>query len=145
MGNRKNRNCLLAGWAIASALALAGCGANEYLGKPKEPDPNLFPAKYRQEILDTLRQTLEEPTNIRDAYISEPALTTVAKEQRYTVCVRENSRDSAKQYKGTKEHIAYFFAGRLNQLLDATKEQCGKAAYKPFPELEKLCLGKSCE
>lgn len=129
----------------AIAFALAGCAAGDYLGKPKEPEPNVFPASYKKEIADTLTTTLEDPTNVRDAYASEPALTTVGKEQRYTVCVRANSRDSARQYMGSKDRIAVFFAGHLNQLVDATKEQCGNAAYKPFPELQKLCLGKSCE
>jgi len=30
-------------------------------------------------------------------------------------------------------------------LIQASKEQCGNAAYKPFPELEKLCLATKCE
>jgi len=30
-------------------------------------------------------------------------------------------------------------------LVEATKEQCGNAAYKPFPELEKLCQAKKCD
>jgi hypothetical protein len=127
------------------ALVLTGCGANEYLGKPKEPEPNIVPANYRQEVLDTLRQTLDDPTNVRDAAISEPVLTMVGKEQRYMACVRANSRDSARQYLGIKVRVAYFFAGHLNQLVEATKEQCSGAAYKPYPELEKLCLGKTCE
>ncbi len=42
------------------------------------------------------------------------------------------------------ERIAYFYGGHLNQLIEASKEQCGNAAYKPFPELEKVCLGKGC-
>ena len=52
---------------------------------------------------------------------------------------------SARQYTGAKDRIGYFFGGHLNQLVDATKEQCGNAAYKPFPELEKICLGTKCE
>ena len=131
--------------AIALAAALAGCGANEYLGKPKEIDPNLFPADYKKEILDTLQHTLTDPTNVRDALISEPALAPVGRDQRYLVCVRSNSRGARREYTGSKDRVAYFFGGHLHQLIDATKEQCGSVAYKPFPELEKLCLGKSCE
>ena len=67
------------------------------------------------------------------------------KEERYTVCVRANSRDPSQRYTGAKDRIAYFFGGHLNQLIDATKEQCGNAPYKPFPELEKVCLGQKCE
>ena len=31
------------------------------------------------------------------------------------------------------------------QLIETTREQCGNAPYKPFPELETLCLAKKCE
>ena len=48
----------------------------------------------------------------------------------------------AHHYTGSKDRIAYFYGGHLNQLVEATKEQCGNAAYKPFPELEKLCLAR---
>ena len=46
---------------------------------------------------------------------------------------------------GSKDRIAYFFGGHLNQLIEASTEQCGNAAYKPFPELEKLCLAASAQ
>lgn len=132
-------------FAVAVTLALAGCGSNDYLGKPKEVDPNIVPANYKKEIVDTLKGVLIDPTNVRDAFISEPALTAVGKDQRYAACVRLNSRGYHREYLGSKDRIAYFFGGHLNQLVDASKEQCGNAAYKPFPEVEKLCLGKSCE
>lgn len=126
-------------------MVLAACSSNDYLGKPKEVDPNIFPTGYKKEITDTLTNLLDDPTNVRDAYISEPVLSPAGKEQRYTVCIRSNSRNVSRQYTGAKDRIAYFYGGHLNQLIDATKEQCGSAIYKPFPELEKLCLGKSCE
>jgi hypothetical protein len=128
----------------ALAVALAGCAADDYLGKPKEPEPNIMPVEYRRQITDTMTPLLDDPTNVKDAFISDPALMTIGKEQRYVVCIRSNSRDGARQYTGSKDRIAVFFAGRLNQLVDARKEQCGNAAYRPFPELEKLCLGASC-
>ena len=132
-------------FVAAAALAVAGCGSGEYLGKPKEPEPNIVPVNYKQDIIDTLRQTLDDPTNVRDAAVSEPTLMQIGREQRFASCVRANSRDTARQYTGVKVRIAVFFAGRLNQLVEAGKDQCVNAAYKPFPELEKLCMGKSCE
>ncbi|MGH6980401.1 MAG: hypothetical protein ACREFC_04270 [Stellaceae bacterium] len=121
-------------------MALAACGG----GKVPEVDPNIVPANFRQEVLDTLRTTLDDPTNVRDAFISDPALTPVGNDQRYTACVRYNARDLNRTYVGNKERIAYFFGGHLNQLVEADKGQCAKAAYKPFPELEKLCFATKC-
>ena len=127
---------------VGVAWALAACsGADK---DPMAADPNIVPTNYKQEILDTMTRILADPTNVRDAFISEPALTTVSKEQRYTACVRSNSRDGNSRYIGSTDRIAYFFGGHLNQLIEATPEQCAKAPYKPFPELEKLCLAKKC-
>lgn len=124
------------------ALALVACSSSK-----KEPDenPNLFPADYKNEILTTMTSTLENPTNVRDAYISDPVLRSAGKSERYVVCVRSDSRNVNNHYTGTKDYIAFFYDGHLNQLIEATKEQCGSAAYKPFPELEKLCQAKKCD
>ncbi|HZL29793.1 MAG TPA: hypothetical protein VFC54_01870 [Pseudolabrys sp.] len=126
------------------AMALAGCAADDYLGKPKEPEPNIFPADYKKEVLGTIVPLLEYPNNVRDALISDPVLVPVNKDQRYAVCVRANSRNERGQYAGPKDRIAYFFAGHLNQLILATTEQCGNAAYKPFAELATYCAGEGC-
>lgn len=124
------------------AVGLTGCSGSG--SKQPEENPNVFPADYKNEILLTLTNMLDNPTNVRDAFISEPVLRQAGKEQRYVICVRSNSRDGAGQYTGSTDRIGYFYAGHLNQLIDATKEQCGNAAYKPFPELEKLCQAKKC-
>lgn len=128
---------------VVLALALAACSSDSK--KNAEPEPNILPTNYKQEIIDTLSRTLDDPTNVREAFISEPVLRPAGKEERYTVCVRANSRNLMRNYAGAKDRIGYFYAGHLNQLIEATKEQCAKAAYKPFPELEKLCLGMSCK
>ena len=134
------RACLLSGLV---ALALAACSSDSK--KNAEPEPNIFPTNYKNEILDTLPRVVDDPTNARNAYITEPVLRSTGKDQRYVVCVRANARDINRQYAGSKDWIAYFFGGHINQLVKATKEQCGNAPYKPFPELEKLCLGDKCE
>ena len=92
-----------------------------------------------------MTNTLENPTNVRAAYISDPVLRLVGKNERYVVCVRSDSRNASNHYTGSKDRIALFYDGHLNQLIEATKEQCGSTAYKPFPELEKLCQAKKCE
>ena len=124
------------------AVGLTGCSGSG--SKQPEENPNVFPADYKNEILLTMTSTLDDPTNVRGAFISEPALRQAGKEERYVVCVRSDSRNANRNYTGSKDRIGYFYAGHLNQLIDATKEQCGNAAYKPFPELEKLCQAKKC-
>lgn len=124
------------------AVGLTGCSGSG--SKQPEENPNVFPADYKNEILLTMTSTLDDPTNVRGAFISEPVLRQAGKEERYVVCVRSDSRNANKHYTGSTDRIGYFYAGHLNQLIDATKEQCGNAAYKPFPELEKLCQAKKC-
>ena len=134
---RRNAACL--GLVAALATALMACSS-----KTPEVNPNTIPTNYKQEILDVLERSIADPTNVRDAFISDPALTPVGKDQRYTACVRFNARDASHRYIGSTDRIAYFYGGHLNQLVEASKEQCGNAAYKPFPELEKLCRASKC-
>ena len=137
MGGRIASLCLLS----AVALSAAACSSSS---KAPEENPNTFPANYKDEILLTMTNSLEDPTNVRDAYITEPILRRAGNDERYVVCVRSDSRNANKHYTGSKDRIACFYAGRLNQLVEATKDQCANAAYKPFPELEKLCQAKKC-
>ena len=132
------------GLLAAFAIVLAACSSSS--SKVEFVEPNILPTNYKREILATLTPLLDDPTNVRDAFISAPVLTAIpgSKEQRYTICVRYNARDPNHRYMGVTDRIGYFYGGRLNQLIEATKEQCGNAAYKPFPELEKLCLAKQC-
>ena len=133
--------------ASACLLSVLAVGLTDCSGsgsKQPEENPNVFPADYKNEILLTMTSTLDDPTNVRGAFISEPVLRQAGKEERYVVCVRSDSRNANKHYTGSMDRIGYFYAGHLNQLIDATKEQCGNAAYKPFPELEKLCQAKKC-
>lgn len=126
----------------ASALALAACtGAKEV-----EPEPNVLPANYRQEIIDTLTRVLDDPTNVKDAFVTDPMLMVApgGRDPRYIVCIKYNPR-VGRQYAGSRERLATFFNGRLNQLVETGLEQCAKAAYKPFPELEKVCLARKCD
>ena len=125
------------------ALAMAACSSSS---KDSEPDANIFPKDYKLELMNTLQRELEDPTNIRDAFISEPFLTTASREQRYAVCVRSNSRNINRTYTGAKDRIGYFYAGHLNQLIEATADQRAKVAYKPWPELQNICFSeKGCK
>ena len=122
-------------------VAVAACTSSS---KAPEENPNQFPASYKSDVLTTMIGVLDDPTLVRDAYISEPVMRRAGTEERYIVCVRSNSRNVAKQYEGSKDRIGYFYAGHLTQLVDATNGQCANVAYKPFPELEKFCPARKC-
>jgi len=128
--------------ALVAGLAACSGGAK----KDPEAEANIFPKGYKAEILITMQRELDDPTNIKDAYITEPFLAQASRDQRYAVCVRSNSRNFNREYTGIKDRIAYFYGGHLNQLIEATPEQCGKAAYQPWPELQKVCFSdKECK
>jgi hypothetical protein len=131
------------GFLGALVFALAACTGT----KEVEPEPNIMPANYKQEIIDTMIKILPDPTNVRGAFIADPFLSVApgGKDPRYIVCVRYNGRDANRQYMGSKDRVGSFYGGHLNQLIEAGNEQCAKAAFKPFPELEKLCQAKTCD
>jgi len=114
------------------ALAICGCAKPE---KPKPIEANVSPPDFRTQVADQVRRQLV-PSNIKDAYIAEPVLKTSLPTPRYVACVRFNSTDSNGAYKGNKSYAAYFYAGKITQVVDATVEQCDKAAFLPFPELQ---------
>jgi hypothetical protein len=129
--------------ALAAALGvlLAGCEGMSSFGSKKEPevDPNAYPTRYRQEVSQFMKTYLNNPRNVRDAFISEPALKPVAGPPRYVSCVRYNPRGTGDQYEGMTEKVAIFFAGDVTQFIDPTRELCGgTVVYQRFPELEKL-------
>ena len=128
-----------------AAISLGACSSFDFTKPPPPVAPNIFPSDYRNEILQTLSLKLTDPTNVRDAGISDPVLQQVSEQdQRYAVCVRFNARDVNRQYTGDQERIAYFYGGHLNQLVPAANGQCKGAIYKPWLELEKNCQAKKC-
>lgn len=122
-------------------LLLAGCAAPE----EKKIDENPFPQGYRTEILDYLHKQLPDPTDIRDAFVSEPTLVDVGSTQRYVACLRFDPKEAPGKYAGLREMAVYYYAGRMTQMVKATPALCGKAAYQPFPELTKLCREAVCK
>ena len=130
-------------WLLSAlAVGLGACSQD----KITTPDPNLLPAKYKDEVIDTLRTVFgkNETQTVTNAMISDLALRPVGSAPRYTVCVRYTAHGTAYNLTANAERIAIFYGGHLSQLIEATKEQCGNAAYKPFPELNAVCLGKGC-
>jgi hypothetical protein len=114
------------------ALAVCACAKQE---EPKRIEENISPADFRIKVADQVRRQLA-PENVKDAYIAEPVLKSSLRMPRYVACVRFNSADNSGTYKGNKFYAAYFYAGKVTQVVDATVEECDKAAYLPFPELQ---------
>jgi len=133
----------LAGLVLGLSLVLGGCShhrpGDDAVSGSDDP-VNVLPARYKPDILAAMHAYLNDPTGIRDAGISEPALRSVGNSTRYVVCLRLNAKknDDKKQYSGTREMAAVFVAGRFDHFADPAKEACAGATYAPFPELERL-------
>jgi hypothetical protein len=124
---------------LAATLALAGC-----ISTSTKENENEFPGNYRNQIAEFLQASKESPIRYRQAFLSDPTLTQSGNTQRYMACVRYSGRPLDGQFGPPEDHLAIFYAGHLNQLTRATGDQCRNAAYKPYPELEKVCRGVGC-
>jgi hypothetical protein len=126
------------GFGIVLLAALAACSHQQ----PDTADINTYPANYKSDILGAMHAYLNDPTGIRDAALSDPALKTVGNTTRYVACVKFNGkRNGGKDYAGLKEIAAVFQVGRFDRFVDTPKELkdlCVGVTYAPFPELEKL-------
>jgi hypothetical protein len=132
------RNALLAG-LLGAALAACASGERDYSGPETKGGVgvNIPPENYRAEILAYQRSYLNDPTGIRGAAITQPALKSVGSTERYVVCVRFDAKAPGGGYTGERDYLAIFLAGKLDQM-GVTRDQCQGAPYQPFPELERL-------
>jgi len=121
-------------------MVLAACSTAE----PPKVEPNVYPTDFKGEIVRAFQLPQDTPSVVRNALISDPAINPADPNSHYSVCVRFSTGNAVGRLTPNKDRIAYFYGGRLNQFVEATPEQCGKAFYKPFPELEKVCAGKGC-
>jgi hypothetical protein len=131
------------GWPVAlvvapvvAFLAIALCACSS-LGE-KKIDENVYPADYKVRIREWLALQVTDPKSIRDAYIAEPALKARGAVTRYIVCLKFDSKNERGQYQGNKEFAAFYYAGQITQIAEATRETCENALYRPYPELEKF-------
>jgi len=58
---------------IGLAVLLVGCGSGR-LREEREAIVNIYPDHYRADLLAALHTYMSDPTHIRDAYVSEPAI-----------------------------------------------------------------------
>jgi len=131
--------------AAMATLALAGCttevGPTPAELKANWEAQNIPPLTYKQDLIAYMRTYLNDPTGIREAAVSQPALKDFGPGQRFMTCVRFNARKSDGKYTGAKEGVAVFVSGKLDRFFDVpreTREMCKDAVYAPFPELEAL-------
>ena len=124
---------------ITLALALGAC-SSDFMSEVERTEQayKTPPIDYKADILSFMRTYLNDPTNVRGAFVSEPELRTLDGASRYTVCLRYNAKKSAGQYAGSKDSMVLFRSGRLDRIVDNAREQCRDARYQPFPELERL-------
>ena len=130
------------GLIVGVALLLGACaGGNHKVDEAGGGEGvNAYPTNYKTDILAAMHAYLNDPTAIRDASISEPAMKSASafSHERYTVCLRFNPKKTATVYEGMREVAAVFVGGRFDQFIETPKELCAGATYAPFPELEKL-------
>jgi hypothetical protein len=127
------------------AASLGACGHHPP-DTATENEINIYPTNYKSDILGAMHAYLSNPTGIRDAAISDPALKTVANTTRYTACLKFNAKkDGSNDYAGARTIAAVFQVGRFDRFVDGTnaketnaKDLCTGVTYTPFPELQKL-------
>ena len=125
------------GWRPVALLAITLCACSS-LGGEKKIEENVYPADYKAKIKEWLRLQVADPKSIRNAYIAEPTLKTRGAVTRYIVCLKFDAKDENGQYQGNKEFAAFYYAGQITQIPEATRETCENALYQPYPEIEKM-------
>ncbi|MBV9814037.1 MAG: hypothetical protein JO326_14910 [Acetobacteraceae bacterium] len=116
---------IMARLAVLFAFALGACaGQTQSEGEDRN---NVFPADYKSELsLFFFRNP--ELGDVKDVLISEPALKPIGSVSRYVVCVRFKGTAGSPPAV-TKDKLAIFFYGSVNQLIDAGRDQCAGAAF----------------
>jgi hypothetical protein len=119
-------------------LLLAGCNSAWIDARERSARANVTPTNYKADIVAMMRTYLNDPRNVRDAFVSEPTMRAIEGTDRYTVCLRYNPRKSNGQYAGSKDSLIVFRDGRLDRIVDNARAQCKDVTYQPFPALETM-------
>ena len=133
-------------WILPSAIlciavTFAGCNSEWLSARDRSVTANTTPPgpNYKAEVVAFMRTYLNDPTGVKDAFISEPALRSLESVDRYSLCLRYTARKGPGQpYAASKDSLVLFREGRLDRIIDAAREACKDAAYQPFRELEQL-------
>jgi hypothetical protein len=123
-------------------LLLAGCSSDyAYQREASLQAHSVYPQNYRSEILALMRTYLNDPTGVRDAYVSQPTQRMLDGVNRYFSCVRYIAKKTGGQYAPSRDSLVLFRSGRLERIVDSevmARAQCKDAAYVPFPELQQM-------
>jgi hypothetical protein len=126
---------------LCAAVALAGC-LTDQARDGGESRGTVLPENYKAEIIAFMKTYLNDPANVRDAFITEPAIKQVGARSQYAVCVRYNAKNTDGRYAGSRDSLAVFDRGRFDRMIDqfpkGAVHPCVDADYKHFPELEAL-------
>ena len=116
--------------ALGAALLLTLGGCSSFNPPPATAvDPNIYPANYKSALMTMLQTNPFGMVGAVSAQLSAPALRPFGSDNRYVACLNATGPD------WHKEKMVVFFAGEINQFVDATDEACKGAALAPFPEL----------
>jgi hypothetical protein len=118
---------LRAGVVLLLGAFCVGCANDKK--KVEVVDADTFPQNYKDQIATFLTTVLSDNADFRNSMVSAPVLKPVGQNQHYVACVMLNGRNQH------KEKAVIYFNGSINQFVDATPDECGGAAYQPFPEL----------
>ena len=103
-------------FGLAALFGCAGPPPDMYFSSDR--NPQIYPSNYRADTLSFMRTYLNNPLQVREAAMSEPALRTLGGRERYVACLRYNARNSSNRYTGTSDRLAVFFEGRFDQLIE---------------------------
>ena len=131
------------GLAVAMVLVLAGCNSDWMAARDRnEVAFTTAPTNHRTEIIAMMRSYLNDPTNVRDAYISEPGLRTLDGVSRTTVaCATTRARATVNTPAARKPLCCSVTVARIR----SSTTLAGSARTRPirpnFPESSRPCRG----
>src|SRR5215831_20412061 len=90
---------------IGLAVPLASCGSGRLREEREEREAriNVYPDNYRADLVAGVHTYVSDPRGIRDAYVSNPTISAIGRQNRYAACVRFNARNSDARYGGSKD------------------------------------------
>ena len=107
-GNAARRASLVLG----VTLLLGACGHQSLTANSDDDSGiNAYPTNYKADILAAMHVYLNDPTGIRDAAVSPPALKQAGSETRYVACLKFNPKKNTPTMPAAKSLRRSFWSG----------------------------------